>query len=222
MKKTPTAASALAARPRGRPRSFDREVALGAAMEVFWKKGYEATSIHDLTEAMGINPPSLYAAFGDKEQLYLAAVEHYQAWRREKVGSILEEEPTARGAIERLLTEYATELTRPCHPAGCMLAMSAACSSASADAQEALAERRSMARRRLKERIDRGLREGDVPAGTDAGALADFYTTIVVGMAMRAKDGATRRTLLDAIGMAMRAWPAAPARAAAKKKLARV
>lgn len=207
-----------AARPRGRPRSFDREAALQAAMDVFWKKGYEATSIHDLTDAMGINPPSLYAAFGDKEHLYLAAVERYQAWRREQVGRTLDAAPTAREAIERLLREYVIELTKACHPAGCMLAMSAACSSASADAQEALAGRRAQARKRLKERIDRGVREGDVPAGTDAASLADFFTTVVTGLAMRAKDGASRRALLDSVAMAMRAWPPEPSKSPAKKK----
>jgi AcrR family transcriptional regulator len=212
MKKDPTAAPA---RPRGRPRSFDRDAALGAAMEVFWKKGYEATSIHDLTDAMGINPPSLYAAFGDKEHLYLAAVERYQQWRREQVGRTLDEEPTARAAIERLLHEYVVELTKTCHPAGCMLA-SASCASASADAQEALAERRSQARRRLKERIDRGVREGDVPKGTDTAELADFFTTVVTGVAMRAKDGASRRSLLASVEAAMRAWPADP-RASARR-----
>lgn len=210
------------ARPRGRPRSFDRDAALEAAMEVFWRRGYEATSIHDLTDAMGINPPSLYAAFGDKEQLYLAAVERYQAWRREQVGRVLDEEPTARAAIERLLRESAGELSKSCYPAGCLLALSASCASASPDAQEALAERRAMARRRLKERIDRGVRDGDVPPATDTGALADFYTTVFTGMAMRAKDGASRRSLLDTVETAMRAWPPAPRRAAGRKKLARV
>lgn len=210
-----------AARPRGRPRSFDRDAALEVAMDVFWKKGYEATTIHDLTAAMGINPPSLYAAFGDKERLYLEAVERYQSWRREQVGHTLDSVPTAREAIEQLLREYAIELTKTCHPAGCMLAMSAACSSASADAQEALAGRRAQARKRFRERIDRGIREGDVPAGTEAGALADFFTTFVTGMAMRAKDGASRRALMDSIAMAMRAWPAESARPAGRKKLAR-
>jgi AcrR family transcriptional regulator len=195
-------------RARGRPRSFDREAALQAAMDVFWEKGYEATSIHDLTGAMGINPPSLYAAFGDKEHLYLEAVQRYQDWRREQVGRLLDEAPSAREGIERLLRESAQELTKGCHPAGCMLALSASCTSASADAQEALAERRAMARRRIKERIDRGVREGDVPAGTDTAGLADFFTTVFSGMAMRAKDGATRKSLVATVDAAMRAWPA--------------
>ena len=194
------------ARPRGRPRSFDRDAALGAAMEVFWKKGYEATSIHDLTDAMGINPPSLYAAFGDKERLYLAALERYQQWRREQVGRTLDDEPTARAAIERLLHDYVVELTKACHPAGCMLA-SASCSSASADAQEAVAARRAEAKRRFKERFDRGVREGDVPAGTDTGGLADFFTTVITGIAMRAKDGASRKSLMATVEASMRAWP---------------
>ncbi|HSJ96762.1 MAG TPA: TetR/AcrR family transcriptional regulator, partial [Myxococcota bacterium] len=186
-----------------------------------WRNGYEGTSLHDLTDAMGINPPSLYAAFGDKEHLYLEAVERYQRWRREQLGRVLDEEPTARGALERLLRELATELSKSCYPSGCLLAMSASCTSASAHAQEALAERRSQARRRLKERIDRGVRDGDVAADTDTGALADFYTTVVTGMSMRARDGASRRSLLATVDAAMRAWPL-PAPGAAKRKPARV
>jgi len=95
---------------RGRPRSFDRDAALERAMQVFWRQGYEATSVSDLTRAMGINPPSLYAAFGDKEQLYLAALERYEQERRESVVRILEEAPSARQAIERLLEEAASEM----------------------------------------------------------------------------------------------------------------
>src|SRR5438309_11392407 len=97
--------------PRGRPREFDREAALERAMQVFWRHGYEATSVSDLTRAMGINPPSLYAAFGDKEQLYLSAIERYEQGRREVVAQLLDEAPSARQAIERLLAAAAGELT---------------------------------------------------------------------------------------------------------------
>ncbi|HZC78142.1 MAG TPA: TetR/AcrR family transcriptional regulator, partial [Ktedonobacterales bacterium] len=83
------------AKPRGRPRSFDREAALERAIDVFWRHGYEATSVSDLTSAMGINPPSLYAAFGDKEKLFLEAVERYQQQRRQAVMKVFDEAPTA-------------------------------------------------------------------------------------------------------------------------------
>src|SRR5688572_4700394 len=99
-------------KPRGRPRSFDRDKALERAMHVFWRQGYEATSVDDLTRAMDINPPSLYAAFGDKQRLYLEALERYQRSRRESLASWFEQEPTAKAAVGRLLTEAARELAR--------------------------------------------------------------------------------------------------------------
>jgi AcrR family transcriptional regulator len=194
------------AKPRGRPRSFDREEALERAMQVFWKQGYEATSIHDLTRAMGINPPSLYAAFGDKERLFMEAVERYQRECGPAVACILDEAQTARGAIERLLMESAGQMAHSGDPRGCMLITSATnCSAPSV--QSALAGRREEQKAALKGRIDRGVREGELPRGTDTAALADFYTTVLQGMAIRARDGATRKSLLAAAEAAMRAWP---------------
>jgi AcrR family transcriptional regulator len=105
-------------KPRGRPLSFDRDAALEAAMHVFWERGYEAASVADLTAAMGITPPSLYTAFGDKEQLFLEAIERYALGYGSISARALREEPTARGAIERWLVEAAKELTEPCHPKG--------------------------------------------------------------------------------------------------------
>jgi AcrR family transcriptional regulator len=208
-----------ARKPRGRPRSFDRGQALAAAIEVFWSKGYEAASISDLTAAMGINPPSLYSAFGDKEHLFLEAIESYQKARGDSCQYC--EEPTARIAIERLLTYMATELTDTCHPRGCMMAMaSATASSCSAELQAALAQRRVASRDRLKARIKRGIAEGDVPAGTDAGALADFYSTVMSGMSHLARDGATRKNLLATVEAAMRAWPVSDVPARRKKQAA--
>jgi AcrR family transcriptional regulator len=199
------------AKPRGRPRSFDREQALERAMQVFWKQGYEATSIHDLTRAMGINPPSLYAAFGDKERLFMEAVERYQRECGPAVGCILDGAPTARGAIERLLMESAGQMAHSGDPRGCMLITSATnCSAASV--QSALAGRREEQKGALKARIDRGVREGELPRGTDTAALADFYTMVLQGMAIRARDGATRKSLLAAAEAAMRAWPRSAAR----------
>lgn len=207
MKKTSAADPAEPRRPRGRPRSFDREAALDAAMEVFWRKGYEGTSISDLTDAMGINPPSLYAAFGDKERLFMAAIERYSAERGESCPYACE--PTARGAIQRLLTYMAHELTGGDHPRGCMMMMAAATSAnASEVMQEALATKRAGARESMKGRIRQGIKEGDVPAQTDAGALADFFSTVVAGMSMQARDGASRKSLLATVDNAMLAFPA--------------
>lgn len=209
-----------AKRPRGRPRSFDRDAVLEKAMEVFWAKGYEATSISDLTEAMGINPPSLYAAFGDKEKLFLEAVERYQASRGASCPYC--EEPTAKGAIRKLLTYMAEELTASTHPRGCMMMMAAVTAgSASRDLQARLARSRTEARERMRERIAAGIEDGDVPAGTDAAALADFFSTIVTGMSLQARDGATRKSLLATVERAMTLFPepaAKPKRSRAKKE----
>ena len=203
--KTPS----LPKRPRGRPRSFDREQALERAMEVFWEKGFEGTSIADLTEAMGINPPSLYAAFGDKERLFLAATERYLSMRGDSCP--YDDEPTAEGAVRELLTYMAEELTGSGHPRGCLMVMSVATSTnASAELQAALARKRAESRGHLKARIERGIRDAELPRDTDAGELADFYFTILSGMSLRAKGGTTRKSLLAIVKTAMRAWPRQP------------
>ena len=210
-----------AARPpkaRGRPRSFDRGAALEAAMDVFWRKGFEATSISDLTEAMGINPPSLYSAFGDKEKLFLEAIESYAQRRGDSCP--YEEEATARGAIQRLLEYMANDLSESSsHPRGCLMMMAAATSAnASASLQKILTQKRLAARDHLRLRIKRGIEEGDVPPGTDATALADFYSTVMTGMAMQAKDGVSRKSLLATVEQAMQIFPAVPKAAARKRR----
>lgn len=216
MKKAP-ATDAPARKPRGRPRSFERDAALAVAMDVFWEKGYEATSISDLTEAMGINPPSLYAAFGDKERLFLAAVERYLEARRESCPYC--DEPTARQAIERLLTYMAHELTERGHPKGCLMQMaSSSVANASPALQKTLAEHRAWGRERLKTRIRQGIADGDVPADADAGGLADFYTTIMTGMGQQARDGAGRRSLLATVERAMQVFPQPPKSAKGKRR----
>ena len=193
-------------RPRGRPRSFDRDRALERAMHLFWRQGYEATSVNDLTRAMGINPPSLYAAFGDKESLYLEALGRYQERRIESMAKWFDEEPTAKAAMRRLLTEAARELARAGAPRGSMLVFSAMhCASDSLQAE--LAERRTRMREILKARIDRGLREGELPRRTDTDALVDFYSAVFQGMSLQARAGVTRKRLLATAETAMRAWP---------------
>jgi AcrR family transcriptional regulator len=217
MKPTPetpdTAETAPPRRPRGRPLSFDRGAALEKAMHVFWERGYEAASIADLTAAMGITPPSLYTAFGDKERLFLEAIEAYGNGPGAFGARALAEEPTARAAVQRLLEEAAAEMTQDCHPHGCMMVMAAAnCSLAAERVQALVAERRALAIRSMEERIQRGVDEGDVPRDTDAGALAAFCSTVYQGMSIQAKDGAPREQLLLSVRMAMRAWPEAPPR----------
>jgi AcrR family transcriptional regulator len=208
MKKPSAPVPARPRRPRGRPREFDREAALDAAMEVFWNKGFEGASLADLTAAMDINPPSLYAAFGDKESLFLEAVERYQ--KRGRDSCPYADEPTARGATERLLTHAAHEFTNPRHPRGCLMMMAAATSSTSSRRLQALlADKRAEARSMIKTRLERGIAEGELPADVDAAGLAMFYASVLAGMAMQARDGASRKTLLMTVEAAMRAWPKA-------------
>ncbi|MFL6696595.1 MAG: TetR/AcrR family transcriptional regulator [Vitreoscilla sp.] len=197
-------------KPRGRPLSFDRDAALETAMHVFWERGYEAASIADLTSAMGITPPSLYTAFGDKEQLFLEAIERYALGYGSAGARALDEEPTARGAIERWLLEAANELTQPCHPKGCMVVMAATnCSAAAERVQDALLLRRTEAIANVGRRIQGGIDSGELPPDTDAKDLANFYATIYQGMSMQAKDGATHESLLATVRRAMRSWPRA-------------
>lgn len=197
---------------RGRPLSFDREAALEAAMHVFWEHGYEGATIAELTGAMGITPPSLYSAFGDKERLFWEAIERYAEGPGSGIPRALAEEPTARGAIERLLREAAQEQTCSSHPKGCMVAMAAMnCTVASAHIQAALAKRRAAAEAGIRARIAQGVRQGELPAGTDAAALARLFTAVYNGMSLQAKDGASRAQLLATVEAAMGAWPATPA-----------
>ncbi|HKE02377.1 MAG TPA: TetR/AcrR family transcriptional regulator [Planctomycetota bacterium] len=196
------------AKPRGRPRSFDREAALERAMQVFWRQGYEATSLGDLTSAMRINPPSLYAAFGSKEELFLEAVERYRSGPGALAARVLAEEPTARRAIARLLDEAAAELTREGRPRGCMVVSAAMnCSSDSKHLQTALADERAGSEAVIRARLARAVREGELRRGTDAAALARFYATVLQGMTIQARDGASRPRLRAIGEAAMRAWP---------------
>ena len=177
-------------------------------MELFWRQGYESTSIADLTQAMGINPPSLYAAFGDKERLFLEAVERYGGHSGQTPESILSTAPSAREAVERLLEAAAREFTDPSHPPGCMVVSAATnCSAGAVHVQAALAARRRAAEAKMKSRIERGMKQGELPPRTDCGALAKFYCTVMEGMSIQARDGATRKSLLATAAAAMRAWP---------------
>ncbi|VFR16207.1 Transcriptional regulator, TetR family [plant metagenome] len=181
-------------------------------MLVFWRQGYETTTVHDLTEAMGITAPSLYSAFGDKESLYLEAVGHYR--KRYGAGehsrALLAGAPTAREGVRNLLFEAVHVMGDPDTPAGCMVVNSAInCSSSSSRVQAIVADCRAEAEADLRARIERGVRDGDVPATVDAAALAKFYATVIVGMSIQARDGMTCASLQAIIDAAMLAWPQA-------------
>ena len=186
-------------------------------MHVFWERGFEAASIADLTAAMGITPPSLYTAFGDKEHLFMEAIERYGKGPGGFGQRALDEEPTAHASIQRLLEEAANELTQECHPLGCMMVMAATnCSVAAEHIQTALMKRRAVGVTNMQARIQRGIDAGELPADADAPALANFYATVYQGMSMQAKDGASRASLMQTVNAAMRAWPDAPVAAVRK------
>jgi AcrR family transcriptional regulator len=192
----------------GRPRSFDRDQALGAAIDVFWEHGYDATSIAMLTSALGIGAPSLYAAFGDKRTLFLEALDRYLSSYGSFTKRALADEPHARDAVRRLLYEAASAYTRSDHPRGCLLITAATnCSPQSADVANHLRRMRTAGLRALERNIATAVRAGEVPAGTDARALATFYSAVLQGMSAQARDGATRKDLEHIAADAFRAWP---------------
>lgn len=196
-----------ASRKAGRPLSFDREAALQQAMLLFWKHGYEATSLAALTHAMGVTAPSIYSAFGDKKQLFLEAVTRYVS------GPVTSEEiidgaATARDAAFALLKASATGFTGRSTPAGCLLASSAiSCSSAAADVQAELAAIRRRIESRLRGRIRQAVEAGEMRRDADATALAAHVMAVIQGMSTLARDGATRSKLMRIVTTSMTGWP---------------
>jgi AcrR family transcriptional regulator len=191
----------------GRPREFDIEQALDRALAVFWRKGYEGTSLPDLTRAMGINRPSLYAAFGNKEALFRRALDRYDAGPAGYVREALKE-PTARAVAERLLRGTIDLLTGPRNPRGCLLVHGAlACGEAAESLRQELASRRAAAEGALRRRFERALADADLPASTDPADLARYVVTVIHGMAVQAAGGTSRAALRRVADLAMRAWP---------------
>ena len=191
----------------GRPRAFDMDQALDQALHVFWEKGYAGTSITDLTEAMGINPPSLYAAFGNKEKLFKKALDRYEDLRDQ----ILEEAfaaPTAREAVTRLLEGTAERLSDKCNPRGCLMVQGALSGGEECEAvKRDLASRRARVEALIRKRLKRAKREGDLPSDADAAALARFVATVMHGMAVQAAGGVAPKELRAIVNTALRAWP---------------
>lgn len=196
----------------GRPLSFDRDAALDRAMHLFWAHGYEATSIADLTAAMGITPPSLYAAYGDKKRLFLAAVDHYRAGTG--AGSIATDQlidaaPTAADAARQMLDGSALHFTGQDTPRGCLLATGAiSCSAGAADVQSALASIRHGIEARLRAKIGADMASGVIANDVDAEVLAAYVMAIIQGMSTLARDGAPREKLQALATAVMRGWPA--------------
>jgi AcrR family transcriptional regulator len=191
----------------GRPRSFDIDSALNRALSVFWRKGYEGASLSDLTKAVGVNRPSLYAAFGDKEALFRKVLDRYlhgpAAYTREAL-----KEPTARAVIERLLRGAADVNAAPRNPGGCLMVQGAlACGDAADSIRQELTACRAGGEAALSRRFQRAKSEGDLPANVNPADLARYVATILFGMAVQGAGGASRDKLQRVVEMTLRTLP---------------
>ncbi|MBR1141695.1 TetR/AcrR family transcriptional regulator [Bradyrhizobium sp. AUGA SZCCT0431] len=194
----------------GRPREFDVDTALDLALQVFWRKGYEGASIADLTETMGITKPSLYSAFGNKEELFRKALDRYV----DGPGGYFQvalAKPTIRAVVEHLLYESADAVTGPDHPPGCLAVQGAlTCGDAAESIKQELVSRRAKSEQDLRQRFERAIAEGELPEGSDAADLAAYLSAILQGMAVQAAGGTTREQVRKIAEMALRTWPPPP------------
>ncbi|WP_423602382.1 TetR/AcrR family transcriptional regulator [Sphingomonas sp. MS122] len=192
---------------KGRPREFCVDTALAAALRVFWSKGYEGASLNDLTEAMGITRPSLYAAFGNKEALFRKTLDLYEEEKLCYMSKSLEQ-PTAREVARHLLRGSMENQTSKSEPHGCLgVISSVACGAEAECIRQEVLERGKVAKRALIERFERAKEEGDLPADADVEGLTSFIYAIMQGMAVQAGAGATRADLERLIDTSMAMWP---------------
>lgn len=192
---------------KGRPREFCIDVALASALRVFWSKGYEGASLTDLTDAMGITRPSLYAAFGNKESLFRKALDLYECEKMAYVGQALEK-PTARGVVEHMLRGSLENWCGGSEPRGCLSVISSvACGEEAQSIRDEVHARGKLAKRALIERMERAKEEGDLPPDVDIEGLTGLLYTIMQGMAVQAGAGATRAELERLIEASLAMWP---------------
>ncbi|MER7369310.1 TetR/AcrR family transcriptional regulator [Nonomuraea wenchangensis] len=193
--------------PIGRPRGFDADEALERAMLAFWEHGYEGASLATLTEAMGISAKSMYAAFGNKEELFRKALERYTEGPSAYLARALEE-PTALGVATAILAGVVRTTTRPAHPHGCLGVQGAlAASDAGREVRDLLAAWRNDGCSRLRERFQRAVDDGDLPPESDPRLLARYVTTLAFGIAVQAASGVGRAELQEMADAALRTWP---------------
>jgi AcrR family transcriptional regulator len=193
--------------PSGRTRQFDADKALYRALEVFWARGYEGATLPELTKAMGINRPSLYAAFGNKEQLFRKALDHYRTGPLSFWAEALEK-PTAREVVEAIFSGFVRMLRGRDKVRGCLIVSGAlACGEEAEPVRRELSRLRQSAVTALRARFERAVQEGDLPDRTDCATLARYIATVMHGMAVQAASGVTEKQLRLVSRMAMRGWP---------------
>jgi AcrR family transcriptional regulator len=193
---------------KGRPRGFDRDQALATAMEMFWRQGFAATSVADLCAALGIAPPSLYAAFGSKEELYEACISHYMHNMGPRVWGGFHQAATAREAIEAFLQDSAEELPGMNKPAGCMVTLAYAGGEGSERLNQVVEDARRHSYHLVEQRIRKAVAKGEVSKTADPAAIARYVLSVQQGMSIQARDGATTGELREVACAAMKAWPA--------------
>lgn len=191
---------------RGRPRVFDMDEALEKALKIFWARGYEGTSIAELTDALGVNKPSLYGAFGNKEELFYKALLRYASGPVAFVNDVLKE-PTARKVAESFLVRAAEFLTDPQHPKGCMIVQGALSIGENAkQVRNILIKFRKSYEDQLAERFAKAIIDGDLSSDANPKCLAKYLATLHQGMSVQATSGATKDELLDVANIALKAW----------------
>jgi AcrR family transcriptional regulator len=187
-------------------------------MELFWRRGYEGVSIRELTDAMGVNPPSLYAAFGSKQQLFRDAVALYDEMEGSATDRALRAEPTARAAIEAMLRDNVDVYADPDKPSGCLIVLGATTSTrANRPIREHLAALRLETERLIRARLERAAADGEIAAETNVEAIASYYNTVLEGLSIQARDGSTAHTMHAIIDCAMAAWEPLTARRAGRR-----
>ncbi|MBJ9986905.1 TetR/AcrR family transcriptional regulator [Acinetobacter sp. S40] len=197
----------LPKKKRGRPKCFNEEQALQKAMLLFWEHGYEATSINDLTQALEITAPSLYSSFGDKTTLFYKSIDYYLAHEACPIESIFTQARTAKIAFELFLYDNIKRLMQPNKPKGCMLITAAMNGSEQTqDVQHNLLEKRLATKQKLCERLQQGVREGDLSNAAPIATMTDFYCTVIQGLTVQARDGANIDELNQVVEHAMKAW----------------
>jgi AcrR family transcriptional regulator len=196
----------------GRPRGFDADEALDRALTVFWEKGYEGASLADLTAAMGISPPSLYAAFGNKEQLFEKVLDRYEAGPAAPLKAALDK-PTAAEVAKAYLEGALSAQTGAGKPQGCLMTQGAlACGSEAEGVRATVIRRRKAVQTALRSRLEKARTEGDLPPKSDPAMLARYLTVIANGMAVLAAEGESRKGLEAVVRQALAAWPELGAR----------